>query len=378
MADDNKDLIARIDGLLRTRECLLAAAPLVGKVAVRYRPAPPAKPPKVKPEGKPEESGEVTAKPPGPAPCPSPWHKTAVASKCSESDINGHKWLAKVTIDGALYERLDEAGKDAALVIALRGLRHRAGDNAEDKVSIERPPVRCWPDTRDEAVRVMAALGPDGAEGAALVGALSEADDLAALEEAIARITRRVDAGQDISNLAAQLREQLDALGLAVAWTDEQATPSDNEPEPIVRRREALKIEVEPDGDVQFYAVDKYGDATPSRFEIGWGHSSREQLGGNAQWSAGGWVLCEGGDLHDGKRSLREVIDDLGPFVFLTLVDYKRDRGVKIEAVIDAARTWAGLPPLAETPVPEIAGEVPEPSEEDDSEDDDGGKRHNL
>ena len=256
--DIDPDLTATAFDLLRTDERLLAAAPLLGKVAVLYRepkPEPeapadkPAKAGKLPPvridsEGGrttitigagdfgviadladkmrgAAESGEVTAPPPGPPATPSPWHAAAVLSKADAlakfrpdtfaessewASLNGGPILAKVIVDGTIWERLDGAGQRAALVLALRGLRHksRASDDADIAV-VEKPPIRCWPDTAAESVELMAALGPDGTEGAALTGALASSDIGENLEEAVAKIGRRVDAGQNLGDYLGDL-----------------------------------------------------------------------------------------------------------------------------------------------------------------------------
>lgn len=276
MIHPDAELTASVNDLLRTEPRLLAAAPLVGKVAALYRdPKPEAAPPKAGKMSPPrvdadgtttvtftaadlqtlkvavESSGEVTGKPPGPAAIPSPWHGVVVVAKADGlakfpldfwpevpedlrreesgvltrdaalAEMNGGPILAKVTIDGTLWERLDGAGQRAALVAALRGLRHktRASDDA-DLAVIEKPPIRTWPDTVDEAAEVMVQLGPDGAEGAALIGALALGGLGDALGEAVAAFKRRLDAGQDMrswySDLA-DLQSELDAVVVRVA-----------------------------------------------------------------------------------------------------------------------------------------------------------------
>ena len=86
--DIDKPLTERAADLLRRPDLvrlLGAAAPLLGKIAVRYRPAPPPKPvpppraPSVEASPDKTPAGEVTAPPPGPPPMPSPWLKAAVA-----------------------------------------------------------------------------------------------------------------------------------------------------------------------------------------------------------------------------------------------------------------------------------------------------------
>ena len=262
MINLDAELTTTVNDLLRSEPRLLAAAPLVGKVAVLYRDPKPEpetapvstsdkKPPPRVDGSAPEESGEVTAKPPGPAAIPSPWHGVVVVAKADGlakfppdffpevpedlrleesgaltpdaalAEMNGGPILAKVTIDGTLWERLDGAGQRAALIAALRGLRHktRASDDA-DLAVIEKPPIRTWPDTVDEAAEVMVQLGPDGAEGAALIGALALGGLGDALGEAVAAFKRRLDAGQDMrswySDLA-DLQAELDAVVVRVA-----------------------------------------------------------------------------------------------------------------------------------------------------------------
>jgi hypothetical protein len=210
-----------IDALLRSDERLAAAAPLIGQVAAVYKEAPPSKaadvpladkprkqpPPRVdgssapEVEAKAEEAGEVTPPPPGPPACPSPWYRAAVLSKANglAKFEDGKPVLAVVTIHGAEWDLLNGAQQTAALVLALRGLRHkeRASDGAS-LASIEKPPVRCWPDVRDEAGELMAALCEDPAQAAALAGSLSPADPIEALDAAVSDIIRSLAAGQTI------------------------------------------------------------------------------------------------------------------------------------------------------------------------------------
>ena len=263
--DIDKPLTERAADLLRRPDlvCLLGAAvPLLGKIAVRYRPAPPPKEPKVQAPSaeakmpplridgntttvtftaeslstlkgladkmRGQTSGEVTAPPPGPPPMPSPWLKAAVAKRAGK-DVrfeNGDPIAAEIVVDGACWDRLDERGKTYALTLALRSIRHGG-----DMVKIERPPIACWPDMTDEATELIAQLGPDGAEGAALTGALASSNELHNLEEAVAKFERREAAGQDLSLVAGELwvlRTRLMALAETVA---DQATPSDNGPD---------------------------------------------------------------------------------------------------------------------------------------------------
>lgn len=287
--DIDPDLTATAFDLLRTDPRLLAGAALLGKVAVLYRePKPePEAPPADKPAkaGKgpklppvrvdsetsggrttvritgdlsglaslagqmrdAAESGEVTAPPPGPPATPSPWHAAAVLSKADAlakfrpdtfaessewASLNGGPILAKVIVDGTTFDKLNGAGQRAALVHALRGLRHksRASDDADIAV-IEKPPIRCWPDTAAESQELMAALGPDGAEGAALTGALASSDEVENLDEAVAKFERRLAAGQDLSHVMRDLISLGERLmGVAVNADENSDEPSDNGP----------------------------------------------------------------------------------------------------------------------------------------------------
>jgi hypothetical protein len=222
-------LSEKIDALLRSDERLAAAAPLIGQVAAVYKEAPPSKaadaPLADKPKSKKppnrvdgvvvaasfrgvtvdlaadEEAGEVTLPPPGPPACPSPWFRAAVLSKANglAKFEDGKPVLAVVTIHGAEWDLLNGAQQTAALVLALRGLRHkeRASDGAS-LASIEKPPIRCWPDVREEASELMAALCEDPAQAAALAGSLSPADPIEALDAAVSDIIRSLAAGQTI------------------------------------------------------------------------------------------------------------------------------------------------------------------------------------
>ena len=276
--DIDKPLTERAADLLRRPDLvrlLGAAVPLLGKIAVRYRPAPPPKPvPPPRPEDlnrlahgaapempplrvdgntttvtftaesldtlkgladkmRGQTSGEVTAPPPGPPPMPSPWLKAAVAKRAGK-DVrfeNGDPIAAEIVVDGACWDRLDERGKTYALTLALRSIRHKERADGGDMVKIERPPIACWPDMTDEATELIAQLGPDGAEGAALTGALTSSDIIENLIEAVAKFERREAAGQDLSLVAGELwvlRTRLMALAETIA---DQATPSDNGPD---------------------------------------------------------------------------------------------------------------------------------------------------
>lgn len=235
--DIDKPLTERAADLLRRPDlvCLLGAAvPLLGKIAVRYRPAPPPKPvppPRV-PGAEGKTSGEVTAPPPGPPPMPSPWLKAAVAKRAGK-DVrfeNGDPIAAEIVVDGACWERLDERGKTYALTLALRSIRHKERADGGDMVKIERPPIACWPDMTDEATELIAQLGPDGAEGAALTGALASSNELDNLEEAVAKFERRLAAGQDLAPYARDLWSLRTRLMALAETASDQSEDCDDGP----------------------------------------------------------------------------------------------------------------------------------------------------
>ena len=136
----------------------------------------------------------------------------------------------------------------------------------------------------------------------------------------------------------------------AVTFIDGLKTPSSDE---IVAEDQY--------GDVTFYVEDEGIQC----FEIGWGHGGGPPAPGEysqyeslADFSARGWGLYLDNDLHDGFNSLDELMSSLGDEVYLSLKDYRAGRSVSITSVIDAARAWAKLPPLAETPEAEITNEI--------------------
>lgn len=127
-----------------------------------------------------------------------------------------------------------------------------------------------------------------------------------------------------------------------------------------------VKICDERHGDVMFYVED---DGV-SCYEIGWGHGGgppepgkRSQYKTLEEFSSRGWGLYHESDLHDGYGSLDELMRCLGPRVYLTIDEYRIGRSVPIEDVIDAARAWAKLPPLKDTPQAEIDGTLDEEDE---------------
>lgn len=262
MPDIDPDLTIELFDLMREGDPrLLSAAKLLGLVAVLWRepkPEPEPKPIALGPDGQPRkprgkkkppkhadgsdsspssadstESGEVTAPEPGPPPIPAPWLGVAVLQKADAlarfkddtfpagsewTKLNGGKILAKITVDGTMWERLDDAGKRAALVLALRGLRHktRVADSA-DLAVIEKPPVHTWPDTTGEAAELMAALAPEGAPGAELTGCLVAGDIGDQLLESVAAFRRRVDAGQKLGGYLSLLFDAAEDLEAVIS-----------------------------------------------------------------------------------------------------------------------------------------------------------------
>lgn len=215
----DQDLTDRANAILRRGDPrLLAAAGLIGKIAVLYNPTKPPKPaadPKPKGKGRKapprvddprsaselraeaEASGEVSAPPPGPAKIPAPWHKIAVPARASEVALNGERYLAKITIDGGTWDELGERSREVALFLALRALRFKEGEgDAADGAEVEKPPVRAWPDCAGEAGEIMAAM-VDGEQGAALAAALRTGDPAEDLAEALDAVGRLLAAGND-------------------------------------------------------------------------------------------------------------------------------------------------------------------------------------
>lgn len=188
----DSDLVAIVDDLLRTDPRLVAASPLIGKIAVvvtepkteRVRKSTAKKRPPPRPgEGTdpwPPLTGDEARDVFGhgeqdgaPRPLGAPWLKVAKARPINDATraAIGGQWLAVVTVDGGLWGKLRSEDQRRALALALRSLRHEEREDGSDKVAREAPPLQCWPDTADDLSHLVAALGPDGAEGAAAVGA---------------------------------------------------------------------------------------------------------------------------------------------------------------------------------------------------------------
>lgn len=168
MSQPDPEITARIDHLLRTDARLLAAAPLLGRVpAIVGEPKPQRKPKARKPKklapprvgAQETPSGvavtfhaedrealrdvaaalkvaeEAEQEDEAPAPTGAPWLKVAIAKRVSPEmrAALGGEALAMVKVDPDLWARLDSTGRDAALVLALRGLHHseRKSDGAD-------------------------------------------------------------------------------------------------------------------------------------------------------------------------------------------------------------------------------------------------------
>jgi hypothetical protein len=200
------ELAEVVNDLLRTDTRLLAAAPLLGRIAVVVT--------EPKPERKPRRTSKKLAPPTTatiaaaggtttvtihagdidairevderlreaaesegdndqPKPPHAPWLKVVKPSKVSDTlrAVHGDKFAAVLQVDGGLWNKLRTEDQRRALALALRRIRHETKDDGSDKVTIEAPPLQCWPDTADDLSHLIAALGPDGAEGAAAVSA---------------------------------------------------------------------------------------------------------------------------------------------------------------------------------------------------------------
>lgn len=164
------DLTAEVDRLLRQDQRLVQAAALVGRVAVL-----PLGAPKAKAEAPPADAdaeGDEDERPPSPPPTPPAW-KVAQVRKISPAlrELFRGRYALTVTIDPDLWPKLTDKAREAALVHALRGVIVSSTKAGEEKITIERPPVQCWPDTADDTAEVLACLADAGAWGAQAVSA---------------------------------------------------------------------------------------------------------------------------------------------------------------------------------------------------------------
>ncbi len=162
------DLTAEVDRLLREDPRLVQAAALVGRVAVL-----PLGAPKAKAEAPPADAeDDEDERPPAPPPTPPAW-KVAQVRKISPAlrELFRGRYALTVTIDPDLWPKLTDEAREAALVHALRGVVVSSTKAGEEKITIERPPVQCWPDTADGTAEVLACLADAGAWGAKAVTA---------------------------------------------------------------------------------------------------------------------------------------------------------------------------------------------------------------
>jgi len=164
------DLTAEVDRLLREDPRLVRAAALLGRVAVL--PLAPPRPAKPAPKA---EDGEAEA-PAGPPPTPPAW-RVAQVRKISPAlrELFRGRYALTVTIDPDLWPRLPAEARRGALVHALRGVAVGESKAGEETITIERPPIQCWPDTADDTAEVLAALVDAGAWGAQAVAAAEAA-----------------------------------------------------------------------------------------------------------------------------------------------------------------------------------------------------------
>lgn len=252
------DLVAVADDLLRTDPRLRAAAALIGRLAVVV--SEPKPPPKRKSRGSAKrppprvdvgvEGGTTTvtigtddaaqirelgerlreaAEPEAdeaPAAAGAPWLKVARPFVVGDSlrAVLGDRYLAGVRVDGGLWTKLRVEDRRRALALALRRLCHEERKDGSDAVRCEPPPLQCHPDTADDLSHLVAALGVDGAEGAAAVSAcerLTVRGDTRSLEDKVQDLLRAWwMAGVDASD-EPELAEAIDALSACMQDDDD-------------------------------------------------------------------------------------------------------------------------------------------------------------
>lgn len=204
------DLVKVVNDLLRTDPRLAAAVPLIGSIAVlvsepkpqrvrkgRKKLAPPRLPAGVAVTGEGstttvtltgdmrsalEETaaalrgaaeGEEAGDDAQPAPV-APWLKIVRVKVVSDATRarEGDKCLVELVVDGGAFAKLRVEDQRRALALALRGLRAEVREkDGATVVKREPPPLQTWTDTADDLSHLVAALGVDGAEGAAAVSA---------------------------------------------------------------------------------------------------------------------------------------------------------------------------------------------------------------
>jgi hypothetical protein len=368
---------AQIDDLLRTDARLLPASPLIGQVfALITEPKPPTMkkpkrarktPPRVdtglsvsggtttvtfhasdaatlrdaaaalreQAEGDEEDEQAPTSGPP-------PWLKFCKVKKVPNEyrALFGDKALAVVVVDGWLWARADAETRRAGLVLALRGLEHqeRAADGA-DTCKRTAPPLQTWPDCVDELSHLVAAFTDDPKAAAEDSGAV-EAMDGGRLRRVLSHHERLLTAARaefeetdccdimhQIDVLEGQVALLRELIGLdAESGDHDLSEDAEGDLEracaAVVRRRGRPEVDlvVEDDG--------------LQNVEVCWEPDDGED----------GWSIYEGGDLHDGFRSLDEVCSSWDMGVYLTRENYKAGRPISIRAVLQALRLEVGLP----------------------------------
>lgn len=199
----DEELTTFVDHLLRTDSRLLSAASAVGRIAVL--PVPPPKAPTSKSKSKSKRknapprmrigggatatatgAADTDAKVPAaaagggddeeePPPPPPPAWKVATISKISDRlrAVFGDLY-ALVIVLAPSWHLLPRAQRTDALICALRSVRIdevQSEDGPRERITIERAPIQCWPDTADAFAGILAALADPGAAGASAVSA---------------------------------------------------------------------------------------------------------------------------------------------------------------------------------------------------------------
>lgn len=224
----DSELAQIVDDLLRTDPRLVAAAPLLGRVAVLVSEVKPERPrkargpkrlPPLRAVGTPDapvmcepEAEEDEA----PKPAAAPWLKIVRVKIVSDATRarEGDRCLVELVVNGGLAAKLRSEDLRRALALALRCLRHEEREDGSSVVKREPPPLQCHPDTADDLSHLVAALGVDGAEGAATVSAAERlatgSVDTRPLEDKVRDLLRAWHSGVD------DLSDQIVALDAAM------------------------------------------------------------------------------------------------------------------------------------------------------------------
>lgn len=227
-----------VNDLLRTDPRLTAAATLLGSVAVLVSEPKPQRAARKGRKKLPPPRGGVSeqrptdtvaadielevrdGEPDAPAPF-APWLKIVrvkIVSDATRAREGDKGPLVELVVDGGAFAKLRSEDQRRALAIALRGLRCEVREkDAATVVKREPPPLQTWPDTADDLSHLVAALGVDGAEGAAAVSAAERLgkDGLRACVDAFLAVWGASDAF-DSSRMTPEMSEALDNLDAAV------------------------------------------------------------------------------------------------------------------------------------------------------------------